>query len=286
MKKLIYSTLGLIITGSLFFAGCKDKGTGNNPTPEVPKPTITFKSDPGYNSADVSVTNTLPTSALKFGFVVNHTIDLKSVSVTRNYDGSGAVIILTKNVTTKTFQMDIFDTLPAVLKGNYVYTFTAIDKDATMSTKTITISAVGALIEITDQKLYNNFGKKEGAFDLINGEALFNSDPTNSARRDIKDNGKSSSFPTAEWTTGNTTKFIKNPPTITWSQTTTDAKLKSAYEVNVSLEKQTISGIVVGDLIIAKVDRTGSPRYFMIRINEVVDQSGADNDYTAFDFKY
>jgi len=287
MKKLIYSTLGLILTASFMLTGCKDNTTSTPPA--APKPTITFLNTAGYNFTNQSVLNTGTTAQLKFGMVVTSTINLKSVSVSRNYEGSGNVVIFTKTVpsNSKNFQVDILDTLSSALKGKYVYTFSAIDNDATSNSAALEITATGVLVEIVDQKIYNNFGTGFGGYDLITGEMVSNADASNVARRDIRDNSTSSVI-AKSWTSSNGTTFIKNPPTITWDQTTTEAKLKSAFDVNAASASANVTGLdgVAGTLIIAKVTRSSSTRYFMIRVTDVVDGAGANADYVLFDYKF
>ena len=121
MKKLIYSTLGLILTASFMLTGCKDSTTST--PPEAPKPTITFLNTTGYIFTNSSRLNTGSEAQLKFGMVVTSTIDLKSVTVTRNYEGSGNVVIFTKAVpsNSKNFQIDVMDTLSSALKGKRVF---------------------------------------------------------------------------------------------------------------------------------------------------------------------
>lgn len=288
MKKLIYSTLGLILTASMILTGCG--GDDDNGTkPETPKPTISFLNTTGYTFTNVSVLNTGTTAQLKFGMVVTSTIDLKSVTVTRNYEGSGNVVVLTKVVpsNSKSFQLDVMDTLSSALKGKYVYTFSATDNDATTNSASIEVTATGALVEIADQKIYNNFGTGFGGYDLINGENISNADASNVARRDIRDNSTSSVI-AKSWTSSNGTTFIKNPPTITWDQTDSEAKLKSAFDLNAGSASANVTGLdgVTGTLIIAKVTRSSSTRYFMIRITDVVDDAGANGDYVLFDYKF
>ncbi len=289
MKKLIYSTLGLILVSSLILAGCKGSSSGGGTTPTTPKPTVTFINTSGYTFSNQSVLNTGATAKLQFGMVVSSTIDLKSITVTRNYEGSGAVVILTKTLASnlKTYTIDVFDTLSSTLKGKYVYTFSAIDKDATTGSSSIEITATGALIEITDQKIYNNFGTGFGGYDLINGETISNADASNVARRDIRDNSTSSVI-SKSWTSSNGTSFIKNPPTITWAQMDSEAKLKSAFDLNSGSAVTTVTGLdgVTGTLILAKVTRAASTKYFMIRITDVVDDPGANTDWVVFDYKF
>lgn len=288
MKKLIYSTLGLILTASMILTGCG--GDDDNGTkPETPKPTISFLNTTGYIFTNGSRLNTGTEAQLKFGMVVTSTIDLKSVTVTRNYEGSGNVVVLTKVVpsNSKSFQLDVMDTLSSALKGKYVYTFSATDNDATTNSASIEITATGALVEISDQKVYNNFGTGFGGYDLINGENISNADASNVARRDIRDNSTSSVI-AKSWTSSNGTTFIKNPPTITWDQTDSEAKLKSAFDLNAGSATANVTGLdgVTGTLILAKVTRSSSTRYFMIRITDVVDAAGANGDYVLFDYKF
>ncbi|MDI1233980.1 MAG: hypothetical protein PSX81_06855 [bacterium] len=289
MKKLIYSTLGLMITASMILMGCGGGSGGGGSTPETPKPTITFLNTAGYISTNVSRLNTGATANLLFGMVVTSTIDLKSITVTRNYEGSGEVVILTKNVpsNSKNFQIDVMDTLNAALKGKYVYSFKATDNDATTNSNSLEITATGALLEVADQKIYNNFGTGFGGYDLINGENISNADASNVARRDIRDNS-SSSVISKSWTSSNGTTFIKDPPTITWDQMDSEAKLKSAFDLNAGSASANVTGLdgVTGTLILAKVTRASSTRYFMIRVTGIVDAAGANGDYVLFDYKF
>ncbi len=285
MKKLIYSTLGLILAGSLILAGCK----GNDPDPvkpETPKPTITFKNTSGYTFTDAKVLNTLPTAALKFGFVVTSTIDLKSVKVTRNYNGSGEVVVLTQTVSGTSFSLDVFDTLALNLKGSYVYTFTALDKDATLGSNKITITATGALTELSSQKVYNNKGAGFGAYDLILGDNISTADASNVAARDIIDNSTTSSIQ-KEWISGNTTMFIKGPFGTQYPQLTTEAEVQALWDANSSKASNKVTAMTgLGLMVLAKVIRTGTPVYIVITIDDIVEDTGADNDYTEFTYKY
>ncbi len=286
MKKLIYSTLGLILAGSLILSGCKDKTT-DDPVKEAPKPTITFKNTSGYTFVDGKVINTLPTAALKFGFVVTHTLDLKSVKVTRNYNGSGEVVVLTQTVSGSSFSVDVFDTLALNLKGTYVYTFTALDKDATLGTNKITITATGKLTELTAQRVYNNKGAGFGAYDLILGDNISTADASNKAARDIVDNSTTTTIQ-KEWISGNTTMFIKGPFSKQYTQLTTEEDVKSLWDLNVANAKNTVTAMngTIGMMVLAKVIRTGTPVYIVMTIDDIVDDTGADGDYTEFTFKY
>lgn len=287
MKKIIYSTLSLFLIGFMALTGCKSDGDDDTVTPETPKPLITFLQSSGYTFANATVLNT---TQLKFGMVVSSTIDLKSIKVSRNLNGSGEVFIVPEKTlanNTLTYNLDVLDTLDGVNKGSYVYTFYATDKDATLGTAAITITATGPLVELTDNKVYNNKGAGFGAFDLVSGLNISTADPANVALRDIVDASTTSTL-SRTWTTVNGTKFIKNPPGITWSQTTTEDKLKAAYELNASLETTTVTNLdnTTGTMVLAKVIRTGVPKYFMIIITDKQDLAGADDDFLLFDYKY
>lgn len=284
MKKLIYSTLGLIMATSLVMTGCKDPDDGGT---TKPTPTVTFKNTAGYTSQDVTVNQG---TAVKFGMVVTSDIDIKSITVTRNYMGAGEVIIKSQSsINAKSFSIDVLDTASALLKGNFVYTFKAIDKDGTEGSAKITMKVTGPLTEITAQQVFNNKGAGFGAYDLLNSETISTADASNAAMRDIIDNSTTSVI-SASWKSGNSTRFIKGPFTSQWSQVDTEEKLKSLWDSNVGTNnanvKDVLTGLTDGTLVLVKVSRSSAPIYIMLRIVTVNDIAGADGDYIEFDYKY
>ncbi|MES2618895.1 MAG: hypothetical protein V4613_13535 [Bacteroidota bacterium] len=286
MKKLIYSTLGVILTASVLFTSCGDGGGGT--TPPTPTPTVTFKNTTGYTSQSGKL---LQGTEMKFGMVISSEIELKSLTVTRNYNGAGEVIIKTMVIPSnlKTYTIDIIDTLPPALKGSFVYKFKATDKDATTGESSLTITATGPLLEISSQRVFNNKGAGFGAYDLLNSDNISTADAANAAFRDIVDQS-STSVISASWKSGNSTRFIKGGFTSQWSQIDTEDKLKSMWDSNIGTGsanvKDNVAGITDGLLILAKVDRGTAPVYILIRVVSVVDAAGADNDYIEFDYKY
>ena len=291
MKKLIYSTLGLAVAASMFLTSCKDDSNGGGtPTPEVPKPTITFETSSGYVFA---ATSQLVNTNVKIGIAVTHTINLKKLKITRNYNGGGEVILLDSTISgnTKTASKTLNNILGAN-KGTYTYTISCTDNDATTATKTIVVTAQGPLL---DRGIDSVFSIKSAtglsAYDLLLGEKITaSSSATNQAQRDIVDGSSNTTGAlTGVWNSQNGTRYkIGSAQKIngkTFNQFTTEQDILDAWNA-ASAETSTVTvDIANKNILIAKVVRGAATNYILISITDLNDVTGSNNDFIEFQYK-
>ncbi len=290
MKKLIYSTLSLAIAATIFLTGCKGS-EGDEPKPDAPKPTITFESSPGFISANATK---LINDAIKFKMVVSHTVNLKSIKITRNYKNTGEVVLLdstfSNNIKTTQYTLN---TLLLGVKGPYVYTFYSTDKDNSMSSKAITVNASGPLTDAIDGTIYSlqaSGAGKFSAFDLIEGDAITaGSSAGNEAMRDIVD-GSTSATLSKIWKSQNSTTFkVGSGGTLngkTISQFYTEDDVIAAWNAIGGESNNVAINETDKSILIAKVTRGGTPVYYLIGISEVNDIAGSNDDYIKFNYRY
>lgn len=292
MKKLIYSTLSLAVAATIFLTGCKGSDGDDTTKPEAPKPTITFDATSGYTSVDGGA---LTGENIKFKVVVSHSVNLKDIKVTRTYQSTGAVpiddTIIAGN--TKTAQFIVNDIIPTV-NGEYTYTFTCTDKDATTSSRTIKIKASGPLGMSEDGIVYSLKSATPGnfsAFDLELGLAITAaSGAGNDAARDIVD-GSTTADISGVWKSQNGTRFKigsnnkLNGKALDQFKTTQD--LIDAWESSGSgAEQQQITVDVDSkNILIAKVVRGSSFKYVLIGISSIDNPAGSNDDKIVFQYK-
>ena len=294
MKKLIYSALSFAILASTLFVGCgKDETV--DPDPVALGPNITFQTNSGsgsgvYTFADGSV---LTGESIKIGMRLTSDVNLKTSKIAVNFNGVGDVVLHDSTYTsnTKTSIKDVTYTFPAQ-KGAYVFTFYATDKDNNSKSAKITIIAKGPLTDrgigtFHSLQSVNNFS----AFDLMLGEAITaSSSATNQAQRDIVDASTSGAL-SKTWKSQNGTEFIKSTNAAgsingkVYNQFNSEQDVIDAWNANVSSKSSTINNVEIGDLVIAKVNRSGQFYYFVIAIANIEDGAGSENDFYEFQYK-
>lgn len=294
MKKLIYSALSFAILASTLFVGCgKDETV--DPDPVALGPNITFQTNSGsgagvYTFADGSV---LTGEAIKIGMRLTSDVNLKTSKIAVNFNGVGDVVLHDSTYTsnTKTSSKDVTYTFPAQ-KGAYVFTIYATDKDNNSKTAKITIIAKGPLTDrgvgtFHSLQSVDNFS----AFDLMLGEAITaSSSATNQADRDIVDASTGATL-SKTWKSQNGTEFLKSDASgkingKIYGQFSSEQDVIDAWNAAPAASKSTtVNNVDVGDLIIAKVVRSGQSYYFVIGINDVQDGTGSENDFYEFQYK-
>jgi hypothetical protein len=291
MKKLLYSALSIALM-SAAMVGCKDDSTTGGDGPAAKGPDIAFQTNTGtfsgYTFSDDQVEVKTP---IKIGVKLSHTENLKSTKMTVKFNNQPEVTIKDSaiNGSTKTFAMDFFYTLPADA-GTYIFTAYATDSKATTSKASIKITAYGEIGTVSDSAVVyslkatatNHFS----AFDLINNIAITASGSANTAQRDIVDASTTNSL-SGIWKSGNGTEFIIGNKLNgkVYSQFKSQADIQEAWD-KTSGKSTTISGVDAGMLIIAKTNNGGSTKYFLIGINDAIDDTGADNDRYEFSYSY
>jgi hypothetical protein len=295
MKKLLYSAMALFVAGALF-TGCGDKTTGGGGT-ETPKPSIEFQTNTGtFAGYTFANDKKVIGSAIKIGVKLTSTINLKSTKMTVKYNNQAEQIIGTDSLfsgSVTSAKRDYTFVLPQD-KGTYTFTAYAVNKDATVSTAKIEIIAFGPLADRGTGLVFSLKATTPGdysAFDLFEGTPITAaSGAGNDASRDIVDASTSSTL-SRTWKsgTGNGTQFVISG---------VDGKLNSKVYTQFASEQDvidawnatagkstTVTGIDDGKLIIAKATRGTATYYYLIAIDTVTDDVGADADTYTFQYK-
>ena len=296
MKKLLYSAMALLVSGALF-TGCGDNNTGGGTVDTTPKPAIEFQTNTGtFSGYTFANDKKVIGSVIKIGVKLTSTINLKSTKMTVKFNNQAEQIIGTDSIfsgSVTSTSRDYTFTLPQD-KGTYTFTAYATNKDATTSSAKIEIIAFGPLADQGTGLVYSLKATTAGnfsAFDLFEGIAITAaSGAGNDASRDIIDVSTTSTL-SRTWKsgTGNGTQFVISG---------VDGKLNSKVYTQFASEQDvidawnatagkstTVTGIDDGKLIIAKVMRGSAAYYYLIAIDTVTDDVGAEDDTYSFQYK-
>jgi hypothetical protein len=293
MKKLLYSAMALFVAGALF-TGCGDKTTGGGGT-ETPKPSIEFQTNTGtFAGYTFANDKKVIGSAIKIGVKLTSTINLKSTKMTVKYNNQAEQIIGTDSLfsgSVTSAKRDYTFVLPQD-KGTYTFTAYAVNKDATVSTAKIEIIAFGPLADKGTGLVYSLKATTAGnfsAFDLFEGNAITAAAGSgNDASRDIVDASISATL-LRTWKSQNGTQFVISGVdgklnSKVYTQFASEQDVIDAWDATAG-KSTTVTGIDDGKLIIAKSTRGSATFYYLIAIDTVTDDVGAEDDTYTFQYK-
>ncbi|MDP2176600.1 MAG: hypothetical protein Q8K70_11885 [Bacteroidota bacterium] len=298
MKKLIYSALSFALIATTLFVGCK-KDDGTDPVDPVEKgPNISFQTNAGSGSGVFTFADgkVITGEQIKMGIRITSDVNLKSSKMTVNFNNVGEVVLhdTTYTSNTKTSNRDVSYIFPTV-KGPYVFTIYAEDKDGNKKSAKITIVAAGPLLDRDDGQFWSlkaTGATKFSAFNLFDGEAITASaSATNKANRDIVDASTGATL-SKTWNSdpANGTEFIISGSDNklngkVYSQFNSEQDVLDAWNALSSTKSTSISNVDIGKLIIAKSKRGTDFFYYLIAITNVNDDAGSEDDYYEFQYK-
>jgi hypothetical protein len=300
MKKLLYSTLSLAAIVSVMMVGCKgsdDNGNGGGGGGTVKGPNIEFQTNTGTFSGYTFSDDQKPVSSgaditiIKVGVKITSDINLKSAKMTYKFNNQAEVLLgdTTFTTNTKTCNKDFFFTIPTD-EGTYTLTAYATDKDATTKSAKIVITAYRKLAERTPGFFYSLQSTTGfSAFDLLNGEAITAaSGAGNEALRDIVDQSVNSAL-SGSWKSQNGTEFVISGTDgklngKTYQQFQSQLDILNAWNAG-SPKATNITGVAINKLIIAKSNNGGTTKYYLIAIDDMVDEAGSNDDGYSFQYK-
>jgi hypothetical protein len=293
MKKLIYSGL-MAFAAAAVMTSCGDDGTGGGTTTGPVGPSIEFQTNTGTFSGYTFANGSAEIgTVIKIGSKITHSgdVNLKSTKMTVKYNSQAEQLVGTDSIisgNTKTCNRDYTFTLPQD-KGTYVFTVYATDKNATTKSASITIQAFGPLLDRGEGHRIYSLKSVDffSAFDLFEAESITASGSANLAQRDIVDGSTNTSL-SKTWNTGNGTQFIISGADgklngKVFSQFLNEADIKAAWDA-APTKSSTITGVDINKLIIAKSTRNSVTSYYLIGIDDVVDNGGSEDDYYEFHY--
>jgi hypothetical protein len=292
MKKLLYSAMALFVAGALF-TSCDDK-KGGTTVDTTPKPSIEFQTNTGtFSGFTFANDKKVIGSAVKIGVKLTSTINLKSTKMTVKYNNQAEQIIgkdslFSGSVTSANRTYNFV--LPQD-KGTYTFTAYAVNKDATVSTAKIEIIAFGPLADQGTGLVYSLKATTAGsfsAFDLFEGTPITAAGSANLSSRDIVDASTTSTL-SRSWKSQNGTQFVISGVdgklnAKVYTQFVSEQDVIDAWNATAN-KATTVTGIDDGKLIIAKATRGSSTFYYLIAIDTVTDDVGAEDDTYTFQYK-
>lgn len=264
--------LSIIALSTLFFSCKKD---------DKAAPIVLITPAPQHIYASVG-------DLVTFGISISTTAQLSKVVVRAQLDNELPVKMLDSTVTTAGTTFNFYYRIPANTEGKSVLiTFQAVDENNMSSTnfKRIYISAAAVsqaiiLTETAGHMMYSNTSINHDAYNLETntGELSLTAD---TASRDIQDYSGANTTLSKEWRSPAGGKFVLFN-SFDYANAT-DSTAINAYTTGVKYS--VLTNLAVGDIIITKLGSVSTSKYAVIRITDINDVAGKDNDYYEFKIK-
>jgi hypothetical protein len=225
---------------------------------------------------------------LTFAVSVNTSVSLSKVNITGQVDNELPFTLLDSSVTTAGTNFSFYYRVPTNIAGKSIsITFKAIDENS-MSNATFRrvyvaaapVSQAIALSETAGHLMYSNTSVNHDAYNLETNSGEF-SLTADTASRDIQDYSGTNTTLSKEWRSPAGGKFVLYNG-FDYANAT-DSTAISAYTTGVKYS--VLYNLAVGDIIITKLGSVSTNKYAVIRITDIVDLAGKDNDYYEFKIK-
>jgi hypothetical protein len=272
-KTLFSLALSSVLALCFVFYSCKkDKDTS---------PIVSVSPEPLYYYGNVG-------DLVTFKVTVSSEIALSKVTITSTVDNETPNIALDSSVSSIGTTFNFYFRIPANLAGkSVVFDFKAENsKGKTGGTaKRLYIAAAAAspaivLTETAGHLMYSNTSVNHDAYNLETNSGEF-SLTADTASRDIQDYSGTNTTLSKEWRSPAGGKFVLYNG-FDYANAT-DSTAISAYTTGVKYS--VLYNLAVGDIIITKLGSVSTNKYAVIRITDIVDVAGKDNDYYEFKIK-
>ncbi|MBK6983782.1 MAG: hypothetical protein IPH32_03015 [Bacteroidetes bacterium] len=272
-KKLFSLALLSVLALCFVFYSCKkDKDTS---------PIVSVSPEPLYYYGNVG-------DLITFKVTVSSEIALSKVTITSTVDNETPNIALDSSVSSIGTTFNFYFRIPANLAGkSVVFDFKAENsKGKTGGTaKRLYVAAAAAsqaivLTETAGHLMYSNTSVNHDAYNLETNSGEF-SLTADTASRDIQDYSGTNTTLSKEWRSPAGGKFVLYNG-FDYANAT-DSTAISAYTTGVKYS--VLYNLAVGDIIITKLGSVSTNKYAVIRITDIVDVAGKDNDYYEFKIK-
>jgi hypothetical protein len=272
-KTLFSLALSSVLALCFVFYSCKkDKDTS---------PIVSVSPEPLYYYGNVG-------DLVTFKVTVSSEIALSKVTITSTVDNETPNLALDSSVSSIGTTFNFYFRIPANLAGkSVVFDFKAENsKGKTGGTaKRLYIAAAAAspaivLTETAGHLMYSNTSVNHDAYNLETNSGEF-SLTADTASRDIQDYSGTNTTLSKEWRSPAGGKFVLYNG-FDYANAT-DSTTISAYTTGVKYS--VLYNLAVGDIIITKLGSVSTNKYAVIRITDIVDVAGKDNDYYEFKIK-
>lgn len=267
MKIKSFLGAGLLITVLLF--SCKrDKDS---------IPHITVTPTPLYIYGAVG-------NLITFNIKIDSDVALAKFYITQQPDNELPVTVLDTVITSKGATLTYYYRLPAIYAGkSVIFEFKVEDENGNTAKelKRVFIAAPAAVIltETSGHRMYSNLSTNPDAYDLEANTSQFST--ADSTLRDIQDVSGTDTTLSLSWISPAGGSFVLYNG-FDYANAT-DVSLRDAYNGGVKLTQ--ISSLAENDIILTKLGSLSTNKYSVIRIIDIVDLAGKNNDYYEFSIK-
>lgn len=271
-KLSLLALISILVLSTIFFSCKKDDKTA---------PIVLITPSPQHIYAKVG-------DLITFGVSVSTTARLSNVVIRAQVDNEFPVTVLDSIVTTSGTTFNFYYRIPASTEGKSILvTFQAVDENSMTSTNfkriyvsAATVSQAIILTETVGHLMYSNTSINHDAYNLESNIGEFSS-TADTASRDIQDYSGANTTLSKEWRSPAGGKFVLfNGYDYA---NATDSTAINAYTTGIKYS--VLSNVAVGDIIITKLGSVSTSKYAVIRITDIVDVAGKDNDYYEFKIK-
>jgi hypothetical protein len=271
-KFLAFTLTTVLALTTVFFSCKKDKDTS---------PIVSVSPEPLYYYGNVG-------DLVTFKVTVSSEIALSKVTITSTVDNETPNLALDSSVSSIGTTFNFYFRIPANLAGkSVVFDFKAENSKGKtgVSAKRLYVAAAAVsqaivLTETAGHLMYSNTSVNHDAYNLETNSGEF-SLTADTASRDIQDYSGTNTTLSKEWRSPAGGKFVLYNG-FDYANAT-DSTAISAYTTGVKYS--VLYNLAVGDIIITKLGSVSTNKYAVIRITDIVDVAGKDNDYYEFKIK-
>ncbi|MCW3072832.1 MAG: hypothetical protein JWO44_2722 [Bacteroidetes bacterium] len=219
-----------------------------------------------------------------FSISVDSESPLSKFYISQQPDNQVAVTVLDTSITSKGVNFTYYYRLPAALAGtSVIFEFKAQDENGNTGKELkrvfIATPAAVPLTETTGHRMYSNLGTNPDAYNLETNVSQFST--SDSTLRDVQDASGTDTTLSRNWISPAGGQFVAYNG-FDYANAT-NVSTVNAYNGGVKLTQ--LSGLAVGDIIITKLGSLTTNKYSVIRITDIVDLPGKNNDYYEFSIK-
>ncbi|RMG19730.1 MAG: hypothetical protein D6730_21020 [Bacteroidetes bacterium] len=178
-----------------------------------------------------------------------------------------------------------------------IYTFDAIDSRGAAASVTYSLGVLPTepsspfrIFSVKNQRLNSRLAATAFAFNFTTG-TTFPPPASNPLERDIEEGSTDPNLPfspsfssPANQSLGQDSVFVRTDASRFNFEAATYLTLYQAY-FSAPAYHSSLSGLQAGELLIVRLTKAPQPQFAVMKLNEVVDQPGTDNDYLLFDYK-
>jgi hypothetical protein len=220
-----------------------------------------------------------------FNITVDSEVRLSKFYISQQPDNQVPVTVLDTIITSKGVVFAYYYRMPASLAGkSVIFEFKAEDENGNVGKQVrrvfVANPAAVTLTETTGHRMYSNLSASNpDAYNLETNAGQFST--SDSTLRDMQDASGTDTTLSRNFISPAGGQFVSNDGYD--YANATDVSMINAYNGGVKLTQ--LSGVGVGDIIITKLGSLTTNKYVIIRISDIVDLPGKDNDYYEFTIK-